>query len=102
MNLVEDLIRLETAKKDALIRFDAGAYAENAREQACLAEAMLGLAPAQFRLDDLLTLTRLIRLNTSLVLNLHSISPALALARSGYTAAGAVLTAPSRRVSFEG
>jgi len=100
--LVSELIRLETAKKDALIRFDAAAFEDHTREQTRLVDATPTPQNPDLRLDDLLKLNRLIRLNTALVLNLHSISPWVAVAREGYTAAGEVSTAPTaRQLSIE-
>lgn len=102
--LVEELLRLEGAKNRALVSFDAGTFDESTRAQLRLLEENpdIVIGP-DIRPERLNSLSNLIRLNTSLVLNLHSISPWIVLALQGYTADGNTAAAlRASRLSLEG
>ena len=100
--LVEELLRLESAKHQALILIDASAYEAHVREQMRLLSASKGVPDKVSRVERLLALSQLITLNTRLLQNLVSTNPVFAFNKNCYTAKGraAVPSAP-RRVSFE-
>lgn len=86
--LVEELLRLESAKHEALIQIDATAYDENVRQQLrVLAESKQSLSYVT-SVERLLALSQLITLNTRLLNNLVASSPLFASLTNGYTAAG--------------
>jgi hypothetical protein len=100
--LVEELLRLESAKHQALVSIDAPAYDANVREQLRL----LGQSPAPLkkvgRIDVLSALSKLIALNTRLLLNLLSTTPRFEIDHNSYSASGHVSPAPvPPRVSVE-
>lgn len=100
--LVEELLRLESAKHKALILIDASAYDASVRGQMRLladSKASTVTAPS---VERLLALSQLITLNTRLLQNLISTSPVFAFNKSSYTAKGRQSApATSRRVSLE-
>lgn len=99
--LVEELLRLESAKHRALVEIDASAYDTNVREQMRLLTVSKKVDQTA-NLERLLTLSQLITLNTRLLQNLVSTTPWFAFNRNGYTAKGNVATArTSGRVSVE-
>jgi len=92
--LVEELLRLETFKHQALIQIDAAAYEAGVREQIGLVAASKE-APGPVRnVDRLLSLSQLITLNTRLLQNLISTSPLFQMTGSAYTARGRAAAAP--------
>lgn len=114
--LVEELLRLESAKHKALVEIDASSYDSNVREQLRLLAAsrkIRGLTPELMsrgqtpnfqapNLERLLALSQLITLNTRLLQNLVSTTPWFAFSGNAYTAKGKV--APARvthRVAVE-
>ena len=100
--LVEELLRLESAKHTALISIDATAYDANVREQMRLLAVSKGSAEPVPSVERLLALSQLITLNTRLLQNLVSTSPRFAFNKNEYTAKGrAAAPATSRRVSVE-
>jgi hypothetical protein len=100
--LVEQLLRLESAKYEALLRIDAAAYEASVREQMYLLSVCKDTRKRVSNHEQLLTLSQLITLNTRLLQNLISTHPLFAFNQNGYTAQGN-LSAPviSRRVSVE-
>ena len=100
--LVEELLRLESAKHEALILIDASAYDASVREQMrLLADFRIPLTGLT-GVDRLLALSQLITLNTRLLQNLISTTPLFGLSAEGYTANGALPEPPvPRRVSVE-
>ena len=100
--LVNELLRLESAKHKALVEIDASAYDESVREQARLIAVFKKGDDQVFDVKSLLALSQLITLNTRLLQNLVSTSPMFAFSKNSYAANGRV-PAPSisRRVSVE-
>jgi hypothetical protein len=105
--LVEQLLELEGAKHRALMACDATAYEESVKSQLQLLNTAGELrAAAEASPAKVEVLSRLIRLNTHLLLNHFSASPAFAangvLGRSsGYTATGARDARPPSRFSVD-
>jgi hypothetical protein len=103
--LVEELLRLEGAKHDALVKIDAPAYEATVREQVrLLAESKDARERSVTSVQPLLALSQLITLNTRLLQNLLSTTPLFHFTHSGgnYTAGGrASVPRVSRRVSVE-
>ena len=94
--LVEELLRLETLKHQALIQIDAAAYEAGVREQMSLLAASKD-APGQVRnVERLLSLSQLITLNTRLLQNLISTTPLFQMTGSAYTARGRAAAAPAK------
>jgi hypothetical protein len=89
--LVEELLRLESAKHRALVLIDAPAYDASVREQLrLLAESKLSTAGSVSNVERLLALSQLITLNTRLLQNLLSTTPLFTISGNGYTAEGRV------------
>ena len=100
--LVEELLRLESAKHEALVLIDAAAYEASVREQMRLLVVSKDADKRVSNFERLLSLSQLITLNTRLLQNLISTNPRFAFNKNGYTAKGrASLPAISRRVSVE-
>ncbi len=101
--LVEELLRLEGAKHQALVEIDASAYDENVRKQMrLLAASKTRQADSVADVERLLALSQLITLNTRLLQNLISTTPWFAFSPRGYTAKGRVASAvTSGRVAVE-
>jgi hypothetical protein len=101
--LVEELLRLESAKHKALILIDACAYDASVREQLRLvADSKQSPPGAVSNVEQLLALSQLITLNTRLLQNLLSTTPLFAISGNGYTASGRVSPPNSSgRVSVE-
>ena len=100
--LVEKLLRLESAKHQALVLIDAPAYDATVREQMQLLADFGTFAGQVGKIEQLLALSQLITLNTRMLQNLISTSPLFAFNKNGYTAKGrASAPAVSRRVSVE-
>jgi hypothetical protein len=101
--LVEELLRLETEKHNALVGFDSDAYEAGVSAQVRLlsedhdlTEAAGASVQAVSRLADL------IRLNSLLLINLNSISPYFAFAEGGYSSFGGLNQPSVGRVRLEG
>ena len=100
--LVEELLRLESAKHKALIEIDASAYDANVREQIRLVSDSKRTISQAAPVERLLALSQLITLNSRLLQNLVSTTPWFAFSKNGYTAKGRVsIPAIARRVSIE-
>jgi hypothetical protein len=100
--LVEQLLRLESAKHKALIEIDASAYDTHVRTQLRLLSASKKSTDKTTSLERLLALSQLITLNTHLLQNLALTSPLFGFSKDGRTAARRVnISARSRRVSVE-
>ena len=101
--LVEELLRLESAKHKALILIDACAYDASVREQLRLvADSKQSPPRTVSNVEQLLALSQLITLNTRLLQNLLSTTPLFAISGNGYTASGRVSPPNSSgRVSVE-
>ena len=100
--LVEELLRLESAKHKALVEIDAPAYDAHVRKQLRLLSFSRKPVDDTTSLERLLALSQLITLNTRLLDNLASTSPLFAFSKNGSTAAGRIsIPATSRRVSGE-
>ena len=100
--LVEELLRLESAKHKALVEIDATAYDAHVQTQLRLVSVSRNSSDKTTNVERLLALSQLITLNTRLLHNLVSTSPLFAFNKNGYTAKGrAALPAISRRVSVE-
>jgi len=100
--LVEELLRLESAKHKALVEIDASAYDASVRAQLRLLSASKRSGMQVSSVESLLSLSQLITLNTRLLQNLISTTPWFAFNKNSYTAEGCV-AAPetSGRVSIE-
>ena len=100
--LVEELLRLESAKHKALVEIDASAYDVHVQTQLRLLSVSRNSTDKTTNVERLLALSQLITLNTRLLHNLVSTSPLFAFNKNGYTAKGRVsMPAISRRVSVE-
>ena len=100
--LVEELLRLESAKHKALVEIDAPAYDANVRAQLRLVSASKKAADKLTNVDTLLALSQLITLNSRLLQNLVSTTPWFAFSKNAYNAKGRVSQpATSRRVAIE-
>jgi hypothetical protein len=101
--LVEELLRLESAKHKALVEIDASAYEAHVQTQLRLLSVSKGSTDNTTTVERLLALSQLITLNTRLLHNLVSTSPLFAFNKNSYTAKGRVSmpAAISRRVSVE-
>ena len=100
--LVEELLRLESAKHKALIEIDASAYDASVHEQLRLVSVSKVARDSAASVDRLLALSQLITLNSRLLQNLVSTTPWFAFSKNGYTAEGRVLVqANSQRLSLE-
>lgn len=100
--LVEELLRFESAKHEALVLIDAAAYEASVREQMRLLAVACDEDKKASDCERLLSLSQLITLNTRLLQNLISTNPRFAFNKNGYTAQGS-MSAPvvSHRVSIE-
>ena len=100
--LVEELLRLESAKHQALVEIDAPAYDATVRAQVRLLSASNKAADRLANVERLLALSQLITLNTRLLQNLISTTPWFAFSKNGYNAKGRVSEpATTRRISVE-
>ena len=100
--LVNELLRLESAKHKALIEIDASAYDANVREQMRLIAISRNATDRVSDFKRLLALSQLITLNTRLLQNLISTSPLFAFNKNSYTAKGGLsIPAISSRLSVE-
>ena len=100
--LVEKLLRLESAKKKALVSIDAPTYDSSIREQLRLLDAAKGSFAKTSSIEGLLILSQLITVNTRLLKNLLSTTPLVHLSAHYYTAEGRLSAQPtSGRVSVE-
>src|SRR5262245_38342900 len=100
--LVEELLRLESAKHKALILIDAPAYDVTVRQQLRLLDASKRSPTNTTSLEGLLTLSQLITLNTRSLENLLSTTPLVHLCGIYYTAEGRISVSPGPgRVSVE-
>src|SRR5437867_7113596 len=100
--LVEELLRLESAKHKALVEIDASAYDASVRAQLRLLSTSKQSGTQAASVERLLSLSQLITLNTRLLQNLISTTPWFALSNSGYNAKGRVSdVTTSRRISVE-
>jgi len=100
--LVEELLRLESAKKKALVSIDAPTYDASIREQLRLLDASKGSLTKTSSIEGLLTLSKLITVNTRLLENLLSTTPLVHLNSRYYTAEGRMSAQPTPgRVSVE-
>ena len=100
--LVEELLRLESAKHKALVEIDASAYDAHVQTQLRLLSVSRNSSDQTTNVERLLALSQLITLNTRLLHNLVSTSPLFAFNKNGYTAKGRVsMPAISRRVAVE-
>ena len=100
--LVEELLRLESAKHKALVEIDANAYDTHVQTQLRLLSVSRNTTDKTTNVERLLALSQLITLNTRLLHNLVSTSPLFAFNKNGYTAKGrASMPVISRRVSVE-
>jgi hypothetical protein len=84
--ILEELLRLENAKHEALIGIDARAYDENVREQMRIVAGYRQAGASATRVEPLLALAQLITLNTRLLQNLLATTPVFE--SLGYTANG--------------
>ena len=97
--LVEELLRLESAKHKALVEIDAPAYDATVRAQLRLVSTSKKVAELT-NVDKLLALSQLITLNSRLLQNLISTTPWFAFSKNAYNAKGRVsAAAASRRIS---
>src|SRR5215467_15868114 len=100
--LVEELLRLESAKHKALIEIDASSYDATVREQLRLVSVSKVTPDSVANLESVLALSQLITLNSRLLQNLISTTPWFAFSKNSYTAEGRVaVPATSGRVSVE-
>ena len=103
LGIVQELLRLECAKENALIEGDAPAYDESVRAQLHALDSTTVLeADARQHPDQLRDLAKLVRRNIALFWNLMSVSPAFERSRTGYTSQGSVETRAVAQVKVEG
>jgi hypothetical protein len=99
--IVDELLRLEDAKHQALIGLDAAAYDRSVQEQTALLEDSRLSSEARKASDKLLAFSKLASLNISLYQNLFTTTPWLAQTR-GYSGAGRLMnSAAPRRFAAE-
>jgi hypothetical protein len=99
--IVEQLLELETDKHRSLLRCDAHSYEATIRAQMNLLNDGHDLrAAAKQSPEKVIILSRLVRLNTALLVNFVLTSP-LQLAPSEYTSAGALDIHSGSRFSVE-
>lgn len=100
--LVEELLRLESAKHKALVEIDASAYDSHVQTQLRLISISREPVDNSTNVERLLALSQLITLNTRLLQNLVSTSPLFAFSKNGYTAKGRIsIPATRRRVAVQ-
>jgi hypothetical protein len=100
--IVEQLLELETAKHHSLLLCDPSSYEAQVRAQADLLNAGHDLrAAAHESPEQVIILSRLVRLNTALFVNFVSSSSVPLLAAAEYTSAGALDTRSPVRFSVE-
>ncbi len=100
--LVEELLRLESAKHKALVEIDASLYDATVRQQMRLLSTSRKPSDSAAGLERLLALSQLITLNTRLLQNLISTTPWFAFNQTSYTPDGrAGAPAATGRVSVE-
>jgi hypothetical protein len=100
--LVNELLRLESAKHKALVEIDASAYDAHVQTQLRLLSISKNSPDSVTNVERLLALSQLITLNTRLLHNLVSTSSLFAFSKNGYTANGRIsIPSTSRRVSVE-
>lgn len=101
---VQAVLRLEDAKRKALVEFDSSSYDEHVRAQLrLLGSTSAATLAAESSPADIFQLAKLVRLNSSLYRNLLSISPWIAQPQHAYTAGGQLATgAPAGRFTAEG
>jgi hypothetical protein len=100
--LVEELLRLESAKHKALVEIDAAAYDAHVQTQLRLLSASRASAGKVTNVEQLLALSQLITLNTRLLQNLISTSPLFSFSKNSYTANGGIfIPATPRRMAVE-
>jgi hypothetical protein len=103
--IVEALLRLEGAKHTALIKCDANAYDEHVRAQLHLLDSSssdLLQGAARKSPQSVAALSKLVRHNTALFMNLVSTSPVFAISRNNYTSDGCANPQVSGRIAVEG
>ena len=100
--IVQELLRLESAKNKALIAGNALDYEQSVRAQLHALDCTPGI-DVESRLDPerLRALAKLIRQNIMLYWNLMSVSPVFELTRAAYTADGGLETRIERRIQVE-
>jgi hypothetical protein len=100
--IITELLRLEGAKRSALIEGNAPAYDEHVRAQLRLLDSATDLESAARKSPkDLDALSKLLRLNTALFRNLVSTSSLFLLNQIGYTSTGNMETRVGRRIAVE-
>src|SRR5947199_10697920 len=100
--LVEELLRLESAKHKALVEIDVPSYDASVRAQLRLVSASKKTLDKVANVERLLALSQLITLNTRLLQNLLSTTPWFAFSNNGHNAKGRVSeVTTSRRISVE-
>lgn len=99
--IIDELLRLEDAKHQALIGLDPATYDRSVREQTVLIEDGRFASEARKGADKLLAFSKLANLNTSLYRSLLTTMPWL-VAQRGYTETGIMTgaSAPRRLSSF--
>ncbi len=100
-DLLERLLELESAKKEALLEFDANAYETASAEQALLVSQGT-LEKSELSRERVVALAQKTRLNFALLLNLISISPSFASMQQSYTADGVRENSLKRHVVVQG
>jgi hypothetical protein len=96
--ILDELLRLEDAKHQALIGLDPARYDRSVREQTLLIDDSRLAAEARQGADKLLAFSKLANLNTSLYKNLLTTMPWL-VAQAGYTGTGILTGASAPLVS---
>ncbi len=103
--VVKGLLELEGEKHQALINNDTAAFEDRVRAQNRLLSAFPKLKlNSDIPPDQLVALSRLIRLNIALVCNIVSVSPAPPIINNEYTSRGTAAISTGRlktRVSYE-
>ena len=94
--ILDELLRLEDAKHQALIGLDPAAYDRSVRDQTALLDDSRLSAEARGASDKLLAFSKLASLNTSLYQNLFTTTPSLTNSQ-GYAGNGNLMNPASAR-----
>jgi hypothetical protein len=86
--ILDELLRLESAKREALVNCDSDSYETCVSAQVQLIDNPLVSSEAQNSLQKLREFSRLAGINAGLYLNLLSTAPWVALSTAGYSESG--------------
>jgi hypothetical protein len=93
--ILEELLRLEGAKKHALIALDSEAYETSVQKQTCLIDDPRLAVAARTGSTQLLAFSRLANINAELYDNLLATAPWITVASRSYTGDGHIANPPA-------